>query len=343
MKTFKSNIHLKKHVLLLIILILLTHSLYFDIYRGSAFNVIPHDDYSHYLLYMVGEDEGWLPEPPYTYRGFSVAIAVPFYYVMPIYRFTNLEGKSDNYLRALEALALVLYISIIVGSIFIYKITRNRFNGSETASLIALLSSFLLFRQTGIYSIDPLAIMLICIAIYYLKNTLIFSLMMILSIGFNEKIIIIFFLLMISRLVINKEKINIISLIPAISIAIYFIIRIFYYVPGNEAQIQPGTYFTSMFINFGYTFSIKGLFLNILPTLLVVVLYFMALRKSKKRNFNSDYFTKADIIPLIGIFIISHLINVDYNIGRVSMHCFPLYLPSASIYLVDLLEKKENE
>ena len=334
---------LTKYILLSILLIVLTQNIYFDIYRGSAFNVIPHDDYSHYLLYMVGEDEGWLAEPPYTYRVLSVAVAIPFYYVLPVYRFTNLEGKSDNYLRSLEALALVFYLSILVGSIFIYKITKNRFGGNETASLIALLSSYLLFRQTGIYSIDPIAIMLICVAIYYLKNTLVFSLLMILSIGFNEKILIIFFLLMISRLIFKKEKINLISLMPVISLAIYFIIRIVFYIPGNEAQIKPGSFLSSMITNVGYTLSLKGFFLNILPTLLAVGLYYMSMKEFIIRNDETkSYFTKADIIPLIGIFIISHLINVDYNIGRVSLHCFPLYLPLASIFIVRLLEKNNK-
>jgi len=328
-----------KYIFFIVLLIVLTQNIFFDIYRGSAFNVIPHDDYSHYLLYLVGEDEGWLAEPPYTYRVLSVAVAIPFYYVLPVYRFTNLEGKSDNNLRALEALALVFYISILVGSIFIYKITKNRFGGSETASLIAMLSSYLLFRQTGIYSIDPLAIMFRSMAIYYLRNTLVFSLLMILSIGFNEKIIIILFLLMISRLIIRKEKLNLISLMPAISLCIYFIIRFIFYVPGNEAQIHPDTYMSSLITNVGYTFSLKGIFLNILPTLLTLVIYYMALKEiNKSKDEFNTYFTKADIIPLIGIFIISHLINVDYNIGRVSLHCFPLYLPLASIYLVRLLK-----
>ncbi len=237
----------------------------------------------------------------------------------------------------------MFYISILVGSIFIYKITKNRFGGGETASLIALLSSYLLFRQTGIYSIDPLAIMIICMAIYYLKNTFVFSILMLLSIGFNEKILIIFFLLMLSRLIIKKEKINLISLMPEISLAIYFVTRIIFYVPGNEAQIQPGTYISSLLTNIGNTFSLKGFFLNILPTLLAVTLYYMAMKEMKeKKDENNSYFTKADIIPLIGIFIISHLINVDYNIGRVSLHCFPLYLPLASINLVRVFEQNKS-
>ncbi|MBI5325638.1 MAG: hypothetical protein HZB41_10300 [Ignavibacteriae bacterium] len=330
----------RKYIFVLILLIVLTQNLYFDIYRGSAFNVMPHDDYSHYLLYMVGDEEGWLAEPPYTYRILSVAAAIPFYYILPVYRFTNLEGKSDNYLRALEALALVFYISIIIGSIFIYRITKNRFGGSEPASIIAMLISFLLFRQTGIYSIDPLAIMIISIGIYYLRNLWIFSTIMFLSIGFNEKILLIFSLLMIARIIIKKEKINIGTISPVICLAIYFIIRILIFIPGNESQVQPSSYYSSFLTNIGYTFSAKGIILNILPTILTFTLYYFAM-KVNNNNFNpNNFFTKTDFIPLAGIFIIAHLINVDYNIGRISLHCFPLYLPLATICLVNNFNKK---
>ncbi|TAL69886.1 MAG: hypothetical protein EPN82_04515 [Bacteroidetes bacterium] len=333
-----------KYFLLIVLLVVLTQNIYFDIYRGSAFNIMPHDDYSHYLLYLVGENEGWLAEPPYTYRILSVSAAIPFYYVLPVYRFTNLEGKSDNQLRALEALALVFYLSIIICSIFIYLITKKRLGGSEPASIIAMLVSYLLLRQTGIYSIDPIAIMIICLAVYYMRNVIVFPLLMILSIGFNEKILIIFTLLMVSRLIIKKEKFNFISLSPLISLVIYFIIRILFHVPGNEGQVQPATYVSGLMSNIGYTFSLKGLFLNILPSLLTASLYYMAIKGIRGNNeTNNHYFMKVDIVPLIGIFIISHLINVDYNIGRVSLHCFPLYLPLATIWLVKLLTNEKFE
>ena len=132
---------------------------------------------------------------------------------------------------------------------------------------------------------------------------------------------------------------NLTSVIPAICIAIYIIIRIIFYIPGNEAQIQPGKYLSSLLTNIGYTLSSKGFFLNIIPTLLTMALYFMALKEFNYRNDdNNTFFTNADIIPLIGIFVISHLINVDYNIGRVSLHCFPIFLPLGTIYFVRMFE-----
>ncbi len=330
-----------KTFLLVLFLIVVTQTIFFDIYRSSAFDVIPRDDYSYYLLYMIDEEEGHLPVAPYAYRAFSVAAAIPFYYILPYYQFTNLKDASEKHLKATEALSIVSYLSILASSIVLYLLTKKRFGGSEFAAITALLSSFLLFRHTATYQIDPLAILIICLALYYIKNEVVFSLIILASIGFNEKIFIVFTILMLARLIFKTQKFKIYHLSPILAAGLYFAIVSIFDIAGTERQLQPTTYFSSTVANLLETFSKKGLFLNIIPTGIIAVLYCLSLKENKTRtNKNDVFFTNADIIVLAGLFFISHAVRVDYNVGRIAMYCFPLYLPLASVQISKLLDNK---
>jgi hypothetical protein len=320
--------------LLMLLFILLTQNIFFDIYRGAVFNIIPHDDYGRYLLEILGEEGGEIADSPYIYRVLTVLPAVPFYYTLPIYRFTNLEHKSDNYLRAVEALSMVSYLSILLLSFVIYKITKERFGADELTSILSLFITLLLIRHTGIYSADAIALLLIAIIVYYLDNKLVFSILILLSIILNEKIAIIFTALMFSRWIFKQQKLNLYVIVPLIALIIYFSIRFLFPFHGNESHLLPHTYFSSFITNLAHTFSLKGLVLNIIPTILCILMFVFAYFKSKEsKNINIIYFTKVDFMPILVLLLISHLINVDYNIGRIVLHCFPLYLPLAIIYL----------
>jgi hypothetical protein len=220
-------------------------------------------------------------------------------------------------------------------SFVIYKITKVRFGADEFTSIISLLITLLLIRHTGIYSADAIALLLIAIIVYYLNNKLVFSILILLSISVNEKITIIFATLMVSRWFFRQQKLNIYVLAPVIALIIYFSIRYMFPFHGNESHLLPHTYFSSLIINLSHTLSLKGLVLNIIPTILCVSMYVFAYFASKdKYCSNNIFFNKFDFVPILVLLLISHLINVDYNVGRIVLHCFPLYLPLAIIYLL---------
>jgi len=122
-------------MIVLVVLGILTLPLFFDVYRGAAFNIMPHDDYVPYLLYLLGEEGGAEPLNPAGYRLIAVAVAIPFYYILPRFSFSILEGVGDTYLQALEALSLVTYLAVVTASFVIYLLTRNRFRGPVICAL----------------------------------------------------------------------------------------------------------------------------------------------------------------------------------------------------------------
>lgn len=331
-------------IFLIAFFVLITHIIFFDIFRGAIFNIIPHDDYSYYLLHLLGEKGGRLPGGPFYYRVLSVTIAAPFYYILPVYKFTNLNNISPEYLKAVEAISFVTFLSIIGTGIFIYLIAKKRFKKREDVSLLASLISVLLFKYTAIYGVDPTAIFIITIIIYYIHNKMVYSILIFVSIIINEKIILFFLLLGFSRYILGKNKSLVYMISPLIATALYFFIRgVLLPAPGCENQLQPSTYIPSLTNTFILSLTLKGIMLNLVPTLIVVVLYILAVKDYKvKGEKYSLFFSPIDIIPLVGMFLIAYFIDSKYTVGRISMHCFPLYLPRAVGFLANLRVNKDR-
>ncbi|MBD3232614.1 MAG: hypothetical protein GF315_02710 [candidate division Zixibacteria bacterium] len=222
----------------------------------------------------------------------------------------------------------------------VYLISKRRLHQSEEVSLVASLLSILLFRHTALYGIDPFAIMVISTVIYFIRSRLIYSAIVLLSIGINEKIILLFAILGISRLLFGKNKSNVHVIVPSAALVLYLGIRYLVNAPGCEYQLDPSTYLSSLHFNILQTSSLKGLVLNILPTLIMVALYICALIANKQRSLSAKwYFQPADILPLVGLFIIAHMVRVEYNVGRITLYCLPLYLPLASSVLASKLSE----
>ena len=110
---------LLRRLLLLALLVLCTYWIFIDIFRMNAFNTVPRDDYSPYLLYILGEEGGRVLGAPFAYRIFSVAAAVPFYYVLPYFEFSQLEDVNVTYMRAVEALAMASYVAMLISCVVI--------------------------------------------------------------------------------------------------------------------------------------------------------------------------------------------------------------------------------
>jgi hypothetical protein len=279
------------NMLVLVILGVLTLPLFLDVYRVAAFNIIPHDNYVPYLLYLLGEEGGVKPYSPDGYRLLAVAIAIPFYYILPRFGFTYLEGVSDTYLQALEALSLVTYLSVVTASFVIYLITRNRFQGPVICALLAALISTLIFRYTAIYGIDPISIMWVCLLIYCLHDRVWFTLLLGLSIGINEKIVFLFFMFFTGRYLFKRYRQPFHTAATIIAFAGYFLLRGIIGLPGNEYMLDPGTYVNSVLRTLRFFFNFKSLALNLIPIMITVSLYFFAYREHKLRKNDTILFT----------------------------------------------------
>ena len=331
-------------LLLLALLVLCSYWIFIDIYRINAFNIVPRDDYAPYLLFILGEDGGRVLGAPFAYRIFSVIVAVPFYYVLPFFEYSGLENVNVTYLRAVEALAMVSYVSMLLSSVLIYLITCKKFSASSPTGIIASLAALLLFQFSGYIGVDPIGILMVCFLIYYSGNPVVFGILIIVSVGFNEKISLIFSMLMVSRVLLVKDKRFIpYAILSVLAFAIYLSVRTLLNIPGNESQMQFASFLAVAIANISELTSLKRFVLSMVPFITLVILYALAAKEWKLYpNRNSKYFSIVDISALLGLFMISMGVGIQV-FGRMAMFCFPFYLPLAAVYIERLVLSLDSD
>jgi hypothetical protein len=324
------------------IMILVTIPRFFDIYRTMAFNTVPRDDYAPYLQYIVGDNPGFTLYSPYAYRLFSFLCAFPFYKFAPVYQFTNLIGIDENYLRATQALALWSYLSILATCYIIFLLARNRQHLSLLFSLFTAFFAYLLFEFTNMYGVDPIAIFFISLLVYVLDQSVLFSFLVVFSVGVNEKIPFLFLLLLLSRLLTERRRFryHLQLLSSSLSMAAYLLIRLLFHLPGYEYQTSLGDFFESTIMTLKGILSIKGTILNTIPVLMLLLIYSLAVRSTGKQG--TAVFSRSDILPLIGLVLLGLFVRLEYNLGRIAMYSFPLYLPSAFVTIASYFSQFDN-
>ena len=326
----------------LIILFLATTPIFFNIYRSAVFNTMPRDDYAPYLLHIIGAGGG-LPGAPFAYRILSVMIAVPFYYLLPVYQFSNLTNIDLSYLKATEALSMVSYICLVLTAVVIYLIARRKYKSTEISALFVAGFTFILSYFISTTGIDPIAILVISILILILENPLFFSAMIVLSIGINEKIAILFATILFFRFIYGlyqKKSFKFTwQLILSICAVIgYFVVKAILKIPGNADQTDLSLFFPHILSSIKYSLSIKGLFLNILPIAILGMLYALAFTPGKRESF-----CRTDLSALLILILLSFISDVVYNVGRVVMYSYPFYLPVIACLIDDIFVFNKKE
>jgi len=320
-------------LLALPIYFLLTLPLFFDIYRAAAFNTVHRDDYAPYLLLLLGHG-GIPPGAPVAYRVLSVAVATPFYYLLPLYTFSRLPKTDAIYLRATEALSFVSYLSILLTAIVIYRIARNQFRASPSASAIAGLLSFFLSNFISTVGVDPFAILTISLLVLWLARLPLFGPLILLSVGINEKVVCLFATVLLVRMIasrLNRVPFSYYRQLVVAWLAVggYVLVRTIFRVPDAQAQTNPGLFWVHLRATLTYIATAKGLILCALPILLLVFLIALARR--------SERFWVVDASGLLILVCLALLADVKYNIGRVAMYSYPLYLPAAAVFIDTVL------
>jgi len=321
----------------LLTFMLATYPMFFDIYRTAAFNTVPRDDYAPYLLTLVGQGDS-VPGAPFAYRILSVAVAIPFYYILPTYAFTNLSNVDTAYLKATQALSFSSYVSLVLTAVIIYAISRKQFLATKASSLIVGLMSFFLCNFVSRVGIDPFVILIISLLLLWLNNPLVFTSLILLSMGINEKIPIIFATILTFRVVTAITQRRRFTLYvqlcsSCLAVAGYFVATLLLKIPGNETQTNPTFFLANLKSSLIYTLSLKGLFLNALPVLVLSLVVVFAV---KSRNFHI-----LDVSGLIVLLILALIADVVYNIGRVVMYSYPLYLPAVACFIDDVLKLED--
>jgi hypothetical protein len=322
----------------LLTLIMSTSPIFFDIYRTAAFHAIPRDDYAPYLLTLLGLRHE-IPGAPFTYRVLSVAVAIPFYYILPTYKFTFVPNPDPAYLKATEALSFVSYLSLVFTAVTIYAIARTRFCATKAASFIAALTTLFLSEFVARTGIDPFSILIISLLFLWMDNALVFVPLMIASIGINEKIPIIFATLLACRAAASVWRKRQFRLYPQLAAACcavvaYFLLVHFVKAAGNEKQVDPKLFLAHMKASVFVTLALKGLVVNAMP---IAVLLLVILFAYKYRQQNGFY--RTDVSVLIVLLMLALFADVGFNIGRIVMYSYPLYLPAAGAFIDDALRR----
>jgi hypothetical protein len=102
--------------------------------------------------------------------------------------------------------------------------------------------------------------------------------------------------------------------------------------PGNEHQINPAAFAETFMINMRATLSARGFLLNFMP--LAVIGALAAAAYSSSRDDALDPYTRREdwlVIPLL--LIVAMLMSLHYNLGRIVMHAFPLFVGPAALAL----------
>jgi hypothetical protein len=323
-------------------LALVTHNLFFDIYRGAVFNVVPHDHYEYYAFYFLGDDLGKLPPQTHAYRVIAVLFALPFYYILPLFTFSGAEPPAvdENYLQMLISFSFVTYVSVLVTCITTYLIARKRFGVSILLATVIVLWTYLMLRhlREGLYGVDAMGVMVVTLTIYHMNNKWLYALLVIMGVFVNEKVAMIFFMLMAGRwLFYRPRQLDIYLIAPVIALFLYAAVNVitphfFTFSSGTGAHRDIANFLPQFIETFMVSLTMKGIILNVVPVMILFGLYYLANTATKYID-TGIYFKSADVVVLLGILFIGHLINVDYNVGRIAMYVFPLYLPLACIAL----------
>lgn len=333
--------------LIVLAVLLSTTPMFFAIYRDVAFNTVPHDDYAVSLLSLLGDrgsppsrQETVLADAPYGYRVLSVAVAIPFYVLLPYYPFSNLEEPDEPYLRAAAALAMVSYLAILLTVLVIYRIARDRLGASRGASLLAAVLGVALMDFVAAVGVDPLAVLVIGLLVYFIDRPSIYVPLIVVSAAINEKILIVFVVLFAARLVawlIRHRSLRGYGYWPqtagtAVAVLAYVAMRLVLQLPGGAAHTEPTNWFDQAVSTIAVSLSMKGLVLNGIPLLIVAILVGAAVVVLWRRETWSSLWPSDAIVAPV-LLVVGVIIGAEFTVGRLVMYSYPLYLPLLALLL----------
>jgi hypothetical protein len=314
--------------LVLVSLLALSYPLFVDTYRAMAFPVVPRDDYAPLLLSLAGED-GHLLDAPFGYRVLSVLVALPFYHLLPLYKFSLLPADAaEPYLRATQALAFVSYLSAGGTAAILFRTTTRRLQGSATSGLVAALLSYFFIRFTSLTSVDPFGVFFVALSYHFATNRRVFTLLMLVSAAVNEKISLVFLLLFALRALTGHERRLVLP--PLLGMVAYAGLVGIVDLPGSLVRTAPAGAFLE---NVALSVSQKGLILNLAPPLILLAGY-GTLAWSRLLPYSLHYRRSDFLVPIL-LAGIAMALDVQLNVGRVASYAFPFLLPAFSLCLTD--------
>lgn len=323
------------------VLALLLHPLLFVIYRLSVFNTMPRDDYARFLLWIVGNPEGVLPISPYCYRLLSMALATPFYYLLPVIQLTNLPADlSPAYLRATAALSALALVAWIAGAILVYAVAVGRCGLSRRDGILAGMLMFALGLHGQIAAIDPLTFAFVALGVALVDRRAWFCGFVLISIIANEKVALVLAIWLTIRCVLDREDrraFGVQCLAALLAVASYFVLLKLVQIPGNSYQLDPADYPVTLRENLGAYLSGRGVLLNVVPVAILAGLAVFG--HTCNRRSIGRLFRPADILVIPALLGVALLLTHLFQAGRIVMHAAPLFVVPAVAALGGWLDR----
>jgi len=313
---------------------------FFVITRLTLFETVPRDDYTPFLLGLLGLPGGAIPGSPYGYRVLSVLAAVPFYFGLPPLQLTNTAaGLSPYVVRATAALAFLSYLSLVGTLYATYRLARDRAGQDAATALLAAALLFVLCWYSQFFAIDPLAILLVTAGLYWLPSRRGFALLLLPAPFINEKIVIVFALWLTLRCATSRADRAALGAQWATAmaaLAIYAAAIALLHLPGNSYQLEPGGYLETLRVNLAAQVSARGVLLNLWPTALLLGLGLVGHvggpRRPGARWRPVGIFRPVDLLMIPALVAVALVLTQFFQIGRIVIHAAPLFVvPAAAV------------
>lgn len=311
------------------ILAVVLEPVFFTIVRLMVFNTVPRDDYAPFLLWLTGAPGGAFPGSPYGYRILSVVAAAPFYYALPGLHLTNLPpALAAPYVRATTAIAGLEYVSLLAAGVVAYRTARDRVLLPRREAVLAgaMLALSILYSQ--FFAIDAFAILLVATCVYLLPRPLGFAALVLPATFANEKVIIVLAMWLTLRCMTSaadRRRFGAQWLTALAAAALYVGALRFLHFPGNAYQLEPAGYLATLWTNVEASVSVRGLFLNVLPVVVMLTAAALGWRHAGSQRFDG-LFRPIDLLVIPGLVVVALVLTQFFQTGRIVAHAAPLFV-----------------
>lgn len=287
-------------------------------YRAAAFNTLARDDYAPYVMHLAGMPDGAIPNSPFRERIGSVALAAPLLKIIPALKFSQLpDTTSAPYLKATLTLTLLNYTLYALAILILGYVAIGKHPAHWASWLLLSLPGIQILEGTGVDGIGC-ALVAGMVALHRSEKLLWLGIAGVISILFNEKSTL-FFLGFVGGLWLLKRSTAHTLLCAAglLTLLAYIVIRS-QLGGGNDHQLMPSAYPAAILHTLLSFVSPRGILLCLLPLLLVLSCAYAG-------RVNTSL-----LIPAIGgaalLVLASAAANVEYNVGRILMYSWPVWM-----------------
>lgn len=314
-----------------LIVLLLCLPTYFNNYRLLATDAVPADSYFQMVQYWAGDRSEDVLVDPTSYRVALPLLAVIPYRFLPPLRLNRLGSDTDlQRVRAVQAITLVNFVGVVF-ALFTTLLLILQQGLPRWISWLTMGIVFYFMNYMALAGIDPWAVAWLNLLLLS-KRLWVYLLLLLVSVAMNEKIAMAMLLFHIPYWFFERRRsFPSRGLFAVVALAIYFSIRQVYPLGGHEYMFTPSRYYDSILASLALLFSVKGLYMNVFPLLLILLLYYLTW---KNRLFdNTPNNSWCCLFVFVGFFVIGLVTRLEYTIGRLALHGLSFFIVPIGLLL----------